>query len=74
MDPPDDSEHSYTVAYQNIGRVAAKLLVPIDAGLGYTGVYFRDLDGPSLNLVGKDLTIEQQQTAIAIFRSIRVLG
>ena len=74
LDPPDDQEHNYVVAYQNIGGVAAKLLIPIDASSGYIGVYFNKLSSSSLNLVGKDLTTEQQQTAMAIFRSIRFLG
>ena len=43
-------------------------------GEGYTGVYFADLGGPSLNLVGEDLTPEQQETAFAVFGSIRLLG
>ena len=74
LDPADDPEHIYAVAYENIGGVEAKLLILIDAGRGYTGVYFKNLGGTSLNLVGKDLTTEQRQTAIAIFRSIRILG
>ena len=44
-----------------------------DSG-GYTGIYFENLGGQSFNLLGQDLTPEQQQTAFAIFRSIRSLG
>jgi hypothetical protein len=39
---------------------------------GHTGVYFRDLGGQRMNLIGWGLTPEQQRVAIAIFRSIRV--
>ena len=73
LDPADDPAHTYTVAYENIGVVEAKLLISMDAGSGYTGVYFANLGGPSLNLVGEGLTPEQQQTVIAVFRSIRLL-
>ena len=71
LDPDDDPEHDYAVIYQDIGSVEGKLLIPVDASGGFTGVYFARLDGPSLNLIGHDLTPEQQRTAIAIFRSVR---
>ena len=71
LDPADDPEHDYAVVYEDIGGVEGKLLIPVDASGGFTGVYFERLDGPSLNLVGHDLTPEQQRTAITIFRSIR---
>ena len=71
LDPDDDPEHDYAVVYQEIGGVEGKLLIPVDTSGGFTGVYFARLDGPSLNLIGHDLTPEQQRTAIAIFRSIR---
>ena len=70
----DDPEHTYAVTYEDIGGVEAKLVMPTGDSDGYTGVYFESLGGPKLNLVGKDLTPEQQETAFAIFRSIRVLG
>ena len=70
-DPADDPEHDYAVVYEDIGGVEGKLLIPVDSSGGFTGVYFERLDGPSLNLVGHDLTPEQQRTAITIFRSIR---
>ena len=73
LDPADDPEHEYVVAHDDIGGIRAKFLVSEDASKGFTGVYFQDIGGPSLNLVGEDLTREQQRTAIAIFRSIRLL-
>ena len=72
LDPADDPAHTYTVVYEDIGGFEAKLLISMKAGSGYTGVYFANLGGPSLNLVGEGLTPEQQQTAMAVFRSIRI--
>ena len=69
-DPP----HRYSVLYRDVGGFEAKLLTSMVPGEGYTGVYFADLGGPSLNLVGEDLTPEQQETAFAVFGSIRLLG
>ena len=74
LDPADDPDHSYTVTYEEIGGVEAKVLAPKDSSDGFTGVYFQSLGGPSLNLVGQDLTPEQQSTAFVIFRSIRNLS
>ena len=74
LDPAEDPERVYAVAYEGIGGVEAKLVIPTGDSGGYTGIYFENLGGQSLNLVGEDLTPEQQQTAFAIFRSIRSLG
>ena len=74
LDPADDPDHTYYVAYENIGGFEAKLLISMDTVDGYTGVYFGDLGGPSLNLVGEDLFPAQQRIAIAVLRSIRLLG
>ena len=71
LNPADDPEHQYAVIYEDIGGIEGKLLIPVDASEGSTGVYFARLDGPSLNLIGHDLTPEQQRTAVAIFRSVR---
>ncbi|MDP3062897.1 MAG: hypothetical protein Q8O40_06780, partial [Chloroflexota bacterium] len=70
----EDPEHEYIVAYEEIGGVEAKLVVPKDSPDGFTGVYFRRLGGPSLVLYGRGLTAEQQETVFAIFRSIRTLA
>ena len=71
LNPADDPEHEYAVIYQDIGGAEGKLLIPVGASGGFTGVYFARLDGPSLNLIGHDLTPEQQRTAVAIFGSVR---
>ncbi len=69
VDPADD----YVVAFEEIGGYEAKLHFPL-TGDGNTSVYFANLGGPSLSLVGEHLLPSQQQSAIAIFRSIRLLG
>ena len=74
LDPSDDPDHTYAVAYEDIGGFEAKLLISLDDREGYTGVYFEGIGGPSLNLVGEGLTPEQQHTAISVFRGIRLRG
>ena len=69
-DPP----HLYSVRYSEVGGFRAKLITSMVPGEGYTGVYFADLGGLGLNLVGKDLTTRQRETAFAVFGSIRPLG
>ncbi len=71
LDPADDPEHSYTVTYEEIGVFEARLVTLVDASGGLTGVHFSRMDGPSLTLYGVDLTPQQQNTAFAIFRTIR---
>ena len=74
LDLAANPPHRYSVLYRDVGGFEAKLLTSMVPGEGYTGVYFADLGGPSLNLVGEDLTPEQQETAFAVFGSIRLLG
>lgn len=74
FDPADDPAHTYAVGYEAIEGVKATLFISLDGGAGYTGVYFDNVGGPNLHLVGEDLTPEQQRTALAVFRSIRFLG
>ena len=74
FDPADDPAHTYAVGYEAIEGVRATLFISLDAGAGYTGVHFDNAGGPNLHLVGEDLTPEQQRTALAVFRSIRLLG
>ncbi|MYC07251.1 MAG: hypothetical protein F4X57_08780 [Chloroflexi bacterium] len=71
LDPADDPEGDYFVYHEDVGGVEAKLLISIKGG-GYTGVYFSDLDGHSLSIVGENLWPPQQQKAMAVFRSVRV--
>ena len=71
LDPTDDPEHDYFKYHEDIGGVEAKILISIKGG-GYTGVYFSDLDGQGLSIVGENLWPPQQQQAMAVFRSVRV--
>ena len=73
LNPGDDVAHLHTVTYETIGSSEAKLIAPKGDSRGYTGVYFENLGGLKFNLVGENLTQEQQQTALVIFRSIRSL-
>ncbi|MDP3063005.1 MAG: BsuPI-related putative proteinase inhibitor [Chloroflexota bacterium] len=70
----DDGDPDHFVIYETIGRHQAKLVRPQEGKSGLTGVYFRSLDGPALQISGMGLTPQQQETVFAIFRSIRSLG
>ncbi len=74
LNPEDEPEfdYGYKESYEDIGGLPAKLLVSMDPSGGHTGVYFENLGGERLNLIGWGLTPEQQRLAVAIFRSIRV--
>jgi len=73
LDPKDDPDHEYIVAYEMIEGVEAKFIWPKDSLGGITGVYFSNLGGPRLGITGESLTQDQQRTAFAIFRSVRSL-
>ena len=72
-EPAVDPAHLYVVALEEIGGHEAKLHLPMKGG-GYTSVYFANLGGPSLSLVGEHLSPNQLEPTIAVFRSIRLLG
>ena len=72
LSPTDDPEHTYIKAYEDIAGVRASLLISMDPGSGYTAAFFHKSGGPNLHIVGEDLTPEQQRTAVAVFRSIRL--
>ena len=80
LNPGDEPEHEYLVAYEDIGGRRAKLLIDQQASLSTatyeaaTAVYFGDLGGRNaLILDGRGLNPEQQRIAVAIFRGIRLL-
>ena len=73
LEPAVDPADAYVFALEEIGGYEAKLHFPL-TGDGNTSVYFANLGGPSLSLVGEHLLPNQQQSAIAVFRSIRLLG
>ena len=79
----NDDDLRYIVTYEEIGGRRAKLVRPRAEGDGLiTGVYFEDfygsnLDIPSQNrlqISGVGLTPDQQETALAVFRTIRPLA
>ncbi len=70
------SERDYPghlTARETIGGHEAQLIRPPAGGSGVTGVHFPNLDGPRLTISGSGLTPQQQETAFAIFRSVRSL-
>ena len=79
----DDDDPQYIVTYEEIGGRRAKLVRPRAEGDGLiTGVYFEDFDGSNLDIPsqnrlqisGMGLTPDQQETALALFRTIRPLA
>ena len=72
-EPDVDPADVYVVEFENIGGYEAKLHYPRKGG-GYTSVYFDNLGGASLSLVGEHLLLSQQESAVAVFRTVRVLG
>ena len=75
LDPANfDQDGAYTVVHEVVGGMEAKIVVPTFGTGALTGVYIGSLGGLRFNLVGEDLTLEQQRPAVTIFRSIRVLN
>ena len=79
----DDDDPQYIVTYEEIGGRRAKLVLPRAEGDELiTGVYFEDFDGSNLDIPsqnrlqisGVGLTPDQQETALAVFRTIRPLA
>ena len=70
--PNDSLSHDYGFSYEYIGGFRARLLVSMEPGAGYTGVFFHQKYGRNLHIVGEGLTPEQQRIAVTVFRSIRL--
>ena len=80
----DDDDPQHVVTYAEIGGLLGKLVQPREGTDGtLTGVYFESFDGaetaPSmpetrLQVSGVGLTPEQQETAVTIFETIRIVA
>ena len=71
--PSDDREHTYGMDYEDIGGLTAQLLISMDPGAGYTAGFFHGEDEANLHIVGENMTPEQQWSAVAVFRSVRLI-
>ena len=73
----EDNDPDHTVTYETIDGYRAKIVVPKVTGTGTTGIYFADLSGEiqkiRLQISGRDLTKSQQETALKIFRTIKIV-
>ena len=80
----DDDDPQHVVTYAEIDGLLGKLVQPLEGTDGtLTGVYFGSFDGaetaPSmpqtrLQVSGVGLTLEEQETVVAIFETIRRVG
>ena len=74
----EDSDPNHIVTYETIDGYKAKVVVPKVTGNGITGVYFDKLgdEGPQrtrFNLYGENFTSSQQETALKIFRTLKIV-
>ena len=74
----EDSDPNHIVTYETIDGYRAKIVVPKVTGNGITGVYFDKLgdEGPQqtrFNLYGENFTSSQQETALKIFRTLKIV-
>ncbi len=76
----EDSDPSHIVTYETIGGYETKIIIPKIAGDGITGVYFDNIGGKFLqkqqtrfNLYGENFTSSQQETALKIFRTLKIV-
>ena len=70
--PADNPSLDNGHGYEEISGFNSRLFVSMDPGVGYTGVYIHQSDGPHFHIVGEGLTPEQQRIAVTVFRSIRL--
>ncbi len=73
----EDNNSDHIVTYEAIDGYKAKIVVPKVMGTGTTGVYFADLGGGiqkmSFQISGRDLIKPQQETALKIFHTIKIV-
>lgn len=69
-----DPGRDYAELRENIGGQQAKILLSKDPQGGHTGIYIASLGSPmdGLLILGWGLTRQQQEAALAVFRSIQV--
>ena len=68
--PNDDPD--YQIQNEKVGRYQRKLVRPLPGKKGSTGVYFSDSKSTfNFNLVGRDLSPENQELAIKAFKTIK---
>lgn len=68
-----DKVGKYNFEVDTIAGYYRKIIYPKNGFEGMTGVYFRDLNSNfNFNLVGKNLSIENQQKAIEAFKTIKI--
>jgi hypothetical protein len=67
-----EKEPIYTIAYDHIDGLRAKVVSPKVPGRGITGVFFvKTFKSNQLCLYGKDLTSAQQRLVLKIFKTVR---
>lgn len=71
-DGDPDQAALHVISYEDIGGHMARLVRPRDGAGRFTSVYIEDR--PNISIAATDLSPAQQETAFAIFRSIRDLG
>ena len=74
----EDNDPNHIVTYETIDRYRAKIVVPKVTSNGITVVYFDKLgdEGPMhtrFNLYGENFTSFQQETALKIFRTLKIV-
>ena len=62
---------NHNISYEMIHGKEARVVTPHQIGSGTTGVHFGNIDGKNtLTITGQDLSGDDQETALQIFRSI----
>lgn len=69
----EDNDSNHIVTYETIDGYRAKIVIPRITGSGTTGVYFGNLGNQNrFNLYGTNFSSSQQETALKIFRTLKI--
>jgi len=69
--PEEVRNHKFEI--DTIGTYKRKIIRPKNGDIGMTAVYFEDLESDfNFNLVGENLSLENQEKAIKAFKSIKI--